>query len=199
MPTKKKEGFLKAFWQVLKGLLGKIIPQNIYNSFVLYALLQKPISIDVALFFLVLGCAKQKFFLQLKTIIMNSGSKVLLGVLAGAATGAILGVLFAPDKGEETRKRISEGSRDVTDNLKTKFGEFVDGLADKYESVRDSATDLIDQGKQKATNVVNALKSDASNLANTASQATGAAAGGAAGAAAGARAGAETGSGLNQL
>ena len=38
---------------------------------------------------------------------MNSGSKVLLGVLAGAATGAILGVLFAPERGEETRRKIS--------------------------------------------------------------------------------------------
>src|ERR687885_693002 len=108
---------------------------------------------------------------------MNSGSKVLLGVLAGAATGAILGVLFAPDKGEETRRRISEGSRDVTDNLKAKFGEFVDGLAERYDSVKESATDLLDQGRQKATNVVNALKSEAGNVASNVSG--GAVAGGA--------------------
>lgn len=130
---------------------------------------------------------------------MNSGSKVLLGVLAGAATGAILGVLFAPDKGDETRRRISEGSRDVTDNLKTKFGEFVDGLADKYETVKGSASDLLDQGRQKASSVVNALKSEAGNVASNASNIAGAATGGAAGAAAGARAGAEAGSGSNQI
>ncbi|MDQ6815173.1 MAG: YtxH domain-containing protein [Bacteroidota bacterium] len=130
---------------------------------------------------------------------MSSGSKVLLGVLAGAATGAILGVLFAPDKGDETRRRISEGSRDVTENLKAKFGEFVDGLADRYETVKDSATDLLDQGKQKASNVVNALKSDVNSAASNVASATGAATGGAAGAAAGARAGAEAGSGSNQM
>ena len=62
---------------------------------------------------------------------MNSGSKVLLGVLAGAAAGAILGVLFAPETGEETRKRISEGSKDLTTGLKDKFGEFVDNLSEK--------------------------------------------------------------------
>jgi gas vesicle protein len=130
---------------------------------------------------------------------MSSGSKVLLGVLAGAATGAILGVLFAPERGEDTRRKISEGSREVTDNLKTKFGEFVDGLADRYETVKESATDLLDQGRQKATNVVNALKSDVSNAGSSVSNATGAAVGGAAGAAAGARAGAEAGSGFNQI
>ena len=36
---------------------------------------------------------------------MKSG-KVLLGVLAGAAAGALLGILFAPEKGTKTRKMI---------------------------------------------------------------------------------------------
>ncbi len=119
---------------------------------------------------------------------MNSGSKVLLGVLAGAATGAILGVLFAPDKGEETRRRISDGSRDVTNNLKDRFGEFVDGLADKYESVKGTATDLIEQGRAKASSVASALKSEAGSVTNGAT--AGANAGSAAGAAAGGAAGA---------
>lgn len=103
---------------------------------------------------------------------MNSGSKVLLGVLAGAATGAILGVLFAPDKGMETRRRISDGSRDVSQNLKEKFSQFVDDLADRYETVKDSAADLLEQGRVKATNVANALKSDTAGTVAAGAQAT---------------------------
>jgi gas vesicle protein len=79
---------------------------------------------------------------------MNSGSKVLLGVLAGAAAGAILGVLFAPEAGTETRRRLGEGSRDVANNLKARFSDLVDNIADKYESAREGASDLIDRGKQ---------------------------------------------------
>ena len=36
---------------------------------------------------------------------MKAG-KVFLGVLAGVAAGAVLGILFAPDKGSKTRKKI---------------------------------------------------------------------------------------------
>jgi gas vesicle protein len=127
----------------------------------------------VALFFFVFLPKTSKIYFSFKNhFIMNSGSKVLLGVLAGAATGAILGVLFAPDKGMETRRRISDGSRDISENLKDKFSEFVDGLADKYETVKGSATDLIEQGKAKATNVANALKSDAAGTVAAGAQAT---------------------------
>lgn len=65
---------------------------------------------------------------------MSSG-KVLLGILAGAAAGAMLGILFAPDKGSNTRKKIVSKGEEYAEDLKEKFGEFVDNVAEKYESV----------------------------------------------------------------
>ena len=52
---------------------------------------------------------------------MGSG-KVLLGVLAGVAVGATLGILFAPDKGSETRKKISQTARHFLLNCINYFG-----------------------------------------------------------------------------
>lgn len=51
---------------------------------------------------------------------MNS-KQVLLGVMAGVVVGAALGILFAPDKGEGTRKKISKKGSDVMDSITKKF------------------------------------------------------------------------------
>jgi len=61
---------------------------------------------------------------------MKNG-KILLGALAGLAAGALLGILFAPDKGSETRKKIVKKSGDVKDNLKEKINSLINEMEGK--------------------------------------------------------------------
>ncbi len=70
---------------------------------------------------------------------MEAG-KVLLGTLAGVAIGAIVGVLLAPDKGSETRKKLSERGTDYADGLRNK----VEGLKDKYNNIVDDVTSKLE-------------------------------------------------------
>ena len=49
------------------------------------------------------------------------GGKVVLGVLAGVAVGALAGILFAPDKGSETRRKISKKTSDTVGDVKSKI------------------------------------------------------------------------------
>ena len=58
---------------------------------------------------------------------MNTTGKMLTAVAAGAAIGGLLGVLFAPDKGIETRKKISEKSKEIADAAKEKLEQFRHG------------------------------------------------------------------------
>jgi len=80
---------------------------------------------------------------------MNSSGKVLIGVLTGVVIGATLGILFAPDKGSDTRKKISKKGHDLADDVKKKFNQFTEGVADKYENVKNEVSHLTDFGKSK--------------------------------------------------
>lgn len=84
---------------------------------------------------------------------MNSTGKVLFGVLAGAAAGVLLGVLFAPEKGSTTRRKITETSNDYTDELKEKFDEFLGTLNEKFEAVKTNAREMAEKGKSKFEDV----------------------------------------------
>jgi gas vesicle protein len=81
---------------------------------------------------------------------MNSKS-ALLGVLAGVAAGALLGVLFAPEKGSKTRKGISRKGEDIVDMLKDKFNDLLESMTEKFEEVKENAADFAEQhGKAKS-------------------------------------------------
>ena len=79
---------------------------------------------------------------------MSTG-KVLLGVLAGAATGALLGVLFAPHKGSVTRKKISRTTGNYADGVKDKINELLEDITEKFEKVKGDASEFVDQKIQK--------------------------------------------------
>lgn len=69
---------------------------------------------------------------------MNTTGKILAAMAVGAAVGAIAGILLAPDKGSETRRKMKEQGRKVADNLKEKFNhgkEKVNGMKEEIEQV----------------------------------------------------------------
>ncbi|MBP9097658.1 MAG: YtxH domain-containing protein [Ferruginibacter sp.] len=82
------------------------------------------------------------------------GSKKLLSaVLLGAAAGAVLGILLAPDKGSETRKKIAKKTGDIGDTVRNKFTEFGESIAEKFDNIRSEANDLMEKGKDKVQQV----------------------------------------------
>lgn len=79
-----------------------------------------------------------------------SSSKLLSGILIGATAGAVLGILFAPEKGSETRKKIAERGGDLRDTVKNKFNELGEAISEKYENIRGEAGDMMNRGKEQA-------------------------------------------------
>ena len=75
---------------------------------------------------------------------MSSG-KVLLGLLAGVAAGALIGILFAPDKGWNTRKKITKKADDYVDSMQDKFNEFLETASKIKENLKDEVEDFADR------------------------------------------------------
>jgi gas vesicle protein len=86
---------------------------------------------------------------------MSTG-KVVLGALAGVAAGAILGVLFAPEKGTDTRKKIADKGKDAAGDLKNKYNDLIDRLTSKLETVKDEGLGYLENEKN---NLVKTAKS----------------------------------------
>ena len=88
---------------------------------------------------------------------MNSGTKLLLGAIAGAAAGVLVAGFFT-EEGSQVTSRVLEGSKDLANNMKGKLGDLKDKAVDTYASVKQHATDLVQEGISKGSDVASNLK-----------------------------------------
>lgn len=84
---------------------------------------------------------------------LNGTAKVVGAVVVGALAGAVLGILFAPEKGCRTRRNIMNGAKDMADDL-------VQRIKDEASSLRQKATDLEELAKEKFEEMTASAKED---------------------------------------
>ena len=66
------------------------------------------------------------------------GLNILAAILGGAAIGAALGILFAPEKGEDTRQKIKDILREKGIKLnRSDMDELVDKIAAEVKDTVD--------------------------------------------------------------
>jgi gas vesicle protein len=90
---------------------------------------------------------------------MKSG-KVFLGMLAGASAGALLGILFAPSTGKDTRKKIANTSKEYADTVKKQFDKTLDDVTKKFKKVQKEVSEFAHHAKAKEEKLKQDLKQD---------------------------------------
>jgi gas vesicle protein len=73
---------------------------------------------------------------------MTSTSKIVLGILGAVAAGVAIGVLIAPEKGSEMRKRLKKSTGEWADTLSHLFDRAKDGVDDLKQHVKRTSKEM---------------------------------------------------------
>jgi gas vesicle protein len=82
---------------------------------------------------------------------MSTKTKLVLGILGAAAAGVVIGLLIAPEKGTDMRKRVKQTAGDWADQLTNLFNKSRDGyndLKEKAKSLKATAEEKVSRMKE---------------------------------------------------
>lgn len=97
----------------------------------------------------------------------NSGT-TFLALLTGAAIGAGLGLLYAPESGVETRRKLGDNARKAQDSLNSKYRETSSSLSQKAKRAKVDFETRLDEtlssASYKADEILNGLEAKLEEL-----------------------------------
>jgi gas vesicle protein len=62
-------------------------------------------------------------------------NKLIAGILTGVAAGVVVALILNTKKGRETGQQLLKKGNRLTDDLKGKFGEFIDQVQNRVQGV----------------------------------------------------------------
>ena len=85
---------------------------------------------------------------------MSKGSSNLFAFVLGAAAGAIVGILYAPDKGVNTRDKLSYQLDKYKKQLETLLEDLINGKVEVSSMAKEKGQKVVEEAKQKAEQIL---------------------------------------------
>ena len=99
---------------------------------------------------------------------MASTGNTLLALITGAAIGAGVGLLYAPDSGDKTRKKLKDDAQNAQDRLNKKYNETSSNLSEKAKKARTDfevrLEETLSSASHKADDILSAMESKLEEL-----------------------------------
>lgn len=97
----------------------------------------------------------------------NTGN-TFLALITGAAIGAGIGLLYAPDSGEKTRKKLKKDAQKTQDRLSKRYQETSSNLSEKAKKARSDfeyrLEETLSSASHKADDILMAMESKLEEL-----------------------------------
>jgi gas vesicle protein len=74
--------------------------------------------------------------------------------LAGLGVGALVGILYAPKSGKETREDIAKSAREGTEYLRAKTREAAENVSALVDKSKEQISAMVDKGKEQVSEYV---------------------------------------------
>lgn len=81
---------------------------------------------------------------------MSKSSKTFWAFMTGAAVGSALGILYAPDKGENTRNKIFYQLQKYRDQLQNLISDLVEGKEIPETMAKSEGKKVVNDAREKA-------------------------------------------------
>ncbi len=95
---------------------------------------------------------------------MNKSSKTFWAFMTGAAAGAVLGILYAPDKGENTRNKLFYQLQKYRDELQNLISDLIEGKEIPDTMAKTEGKKVVNEAREKAERLLEDVESMMSQI-----------------------------------
>ena len=93
-------------------------------------------------------------------------AKIIFGALAGVAVGIQIGLLIAPEKGEDTRKKLSKKGEEYLGDFNSQLNHLVKGFSEKLDKINKEIFHAAEESKNKTNEWVGQARDKAKDQIN---------------------------------